>query len=122
MGSQNKSGDKSSLNRPHTISGHHVRPNNPFIEFKKDDVEQSIPARFEQMVEKYPDRLAVKDNNHELTYKALNQAANRIAQVILDALGEGEEPVALLLEHGAPIISAILGVLKAGKIYVPLDP
>src|SRR5262245_36694974 len=35
--------------------------------------------------------------------------------------GAGEEPIALLFEQGAPVIAAILGVLKAGKIYVPLD-
>jgi amino acid adenylation domain-containing protein len=122
MGDHVNSVDYSPLNRPRAPSGNQVRPNNPFIEFKKEDVEQSIPARFEQIVEKYPNRLAVKTKTDELTYCALNQAANRIARVILDRLGEGEEPVALLLEHGAPIIAVILGVLKAGKVYVPLDP
>ena len=37
-----------------------VRPTNPFIEFKKEEIEQSISDRFEQEVSKYPDRLAVK--------------------------------------------------------------
>jgi amino acid adenylation domain-containing protein len=45
-----------------------------------------------------------------------------VARSILAARGEAAEPVALLLEQGAPLIAAILGVLKAGKIYVPLDP
>ena len=45
-----------------------------------------------------------------------------MARAILAQLGEGQEPIALLLEDNAPMIVAILGVLKTGKIYVPLDP
>src|SRR5205807_2157727 len=41
---------------------------------------------------------------------------------ILGERGEGSEPIALLFAPEAPVIAAILGVLKAGKIYVPLDP
>ncbi|MFQ5684549.1 MAG: AMP-binding protein [Candidatus Binatia bacterium] len=99
-----------------------VRPTNPFVKFKKEDIEQSIPDRFEKMVRLYPDRLAVKTRDHQLTYDELNKAANRVAHAILEQRGKGNEPVALLFEHGASAIAAILGVLKAGKIYVPLDP
>ena len=64
-----------------------VGPTNPFIEFKKEEIEQSIPARFEQQVPRYPDRLAVKTRNHALTYNALNRAANRVAHAILAKRG-----------------------------------
>ena len=97
-------------------------PTNPFVEFKKEEVEQSIPARFEQRVVKYADRIAVKTRNHTLTYGALNKMANRLANTILTHRGEKEEPIALFLEHDAPMIAVILAVLKAGKICVPLDP
>lgn len=99
-----------------------VRPTNAFVEFKKEEIDQSIPDRFEKQVDRYPDRIAIKTRNQELTYKTLNQAANRVARSILNQRGKGEEPVALILENGAPMIAAILGVLKTGKIYVPLDP
>jgi amino acid adenylation domain-containing protein len=99
-----------------------VRPANPFIEFKKEEIEQSIPARFEEQVHKYPERTAVKTQNRRWSYDELNKAANRAARAILEKRGESEEPIALLLEKDAPMIAAILGVLKAGKIYVPLDP
>ncbi|MFQ5874601.1 MAG: amino acid adenylation domain-containing protein, partial [Dehalococcoidia bacterium] len=104
-----------------SLQGDRVRPTNPFVPFKKEEIEQSIPARFEQQVRSYPDRLAVKTRKHELTYEALDKAANRVARAILAQRGTGEEPIALLFEHGAPAIVAILGVLKAGKFYVPLD-
>jgi amino acid adenylation domain-containing protein len=100
----------------------HPRPTNPFIEFAAEEVEQSIPARFERQVDRYPDRRAIKVGPHQLTYAELNRAANRVARAILARTGHEQEPVALLLEHGASLIAAILGALKAGKIYLPLDP
>ncbi len=48
--------------------------------------------------------------------------ANRIAHTILARRGEGAEPVVLLFDPNAPLLATILGVLKAGKTYVPLDP
>src|SRR3990172_3079916 len=97
-------------------------PSGSFVEFDKEEVEQSIPDRFEQMVRRYPERIAVKTKNYTLTYAELNRMANRVARAILARRGEGEEPIALLLEHDAPMVAAILGTLKAGKIFVPLDP
>ncbi|MGH8056371.1 MAG: non-ribosomal peptide synthetase, partial [Candidatus Entotheonellia bacterium] len=49
-------------------------------------------------------------------------AADRVAHAVLAMRGSGEEPVALLLEKDAPLMAAIMGVLKAGKICVMLDP
>lgn len=91
------------------------------IEFTKEEVEQSIPKRFEGQVSKYAHYTAVKTSRHELTYDDLNKAANHVAQAILAQCGEGAEPVALLLEHGASLLIGSLGVLKAGKICVLLD-
>ena len=99
-----------------------IRPTNPFIEFKKEDIEQTIPSRFEKMVEKFSDRLALKTKRKEFTYTELNRAANHIANEILSVGAESREPVALLAEKNGDLIAAILGTLKAGKIYVPLDP
>lgn len=104
------------------MPGNLIRPTNPFTPFQKEDIQQSIPERFEQVVEKHPDQLAVKDKNHELTYKKLNLEANRIAHAISDKSEGGEEPVALLLEQSALAIIAILGILKTGNFYVPLEP
>jgi amino acid adenylation domain-containing protein len=104
------------------IRGNLIRPTNPFVEFRRAEIEQSIPDRFEQQAKKYPKNIAVKTENDEWTYEALNQTANRIAQTILALCGRGEERIALLFEHDAPMIAGLLGVLKAGKTYVPLDP
>jgi amino acid adenylation domain-containing protein len=103
------------------VQSRRVCPTNAFVAFGKVEIEQSIPARFEQQVRRNPKRLAVKAKNYAFTYGELNGAANRVARALLAQHAGGEGPIGLLLEHGIPMIIAILGVLKAGKIYLPLD-
>ena len=105
-----------------TIQAKCVHPAGTFVEFMRAEIEQSIPDRFEQQVAQHPERIAVRGKPVTFTYEALNKFANRLARAILKWCGQGAVPVAVLLEHGAPAIAAFLGVLKAGKIYVPLDP
>ncbi len=93
-----------------------------FIELQPNEIEQSVPERFEKIVERYADRLAIKTRTRELTYRQLNEAANRVARSILATCGEKAEPVALMFGQGVQAIIAILAVLKTGKFYVPLDP
>lgn len=122
--------DLASQQLPHCQSYEHqqaikaqsFRPTEKCEELPIDDVEKSIPERFEKIVRRYPNRLAVKMGNRGLTYNDLNQAANRVARAIRAKRGEGSEPIALLFEHGIDSIVAIFGVLKAGKFYVALDP
>jgi amino acid adenylation domain-containing protein len=97
-------------------------PSGTFVEFSKEDVETSIPARFEKIVRKHANRLAVKMGDESLTYDELNRYANRIAHTILDRRGPGSEPIGLFLGKSIDLIAAIFGVLKAGKFYVVLDP
>lgn len=99
-----------------------IRPAAAFRPFPREAIEQSIPARFEQQVAAYPERLAVKSRGHALTYSALDRLANHLGHAILAERGHREEPVALLCAQGAVLVAAILGILKAGKFYVPLDP
>jgi len=97
-------------------------PSGRFEEFTKEEVEQSIPERFEKIVKRYPDRIAIKEAGQAVTYAELNQRANRLAHAILDRRGERNLPVAILMEHGTSNLVAIVAALKAGKIYIPLDP
>jgi len=93
-----------------------------FAEFAREDIEQSIPDRFAAQVRLHPNRTAVKTPNYEWTYSELNARSDAIAQTALTLLGPAPERVALLLERDTPIVAGILGALKAGKTYVPLDP
>jgi amino acid adenylation domain-containing protein len=108
-------------------SDDHIRakcfhPNGAFIEFAEDEIEQSITERFEKIVRKFPDRTAVETRRHRLTYGDLNRTANKTAHAVLLTCGDKNHSIAVLMDHDAPVISAIMGALKAGKFYVPLDP
>lgn len=102
--------------------GNVVCPSKPFITFKKQDIEQSIPARFQEQVRKHPHNIAVHTKNYHWTYSELNSRANQVALAILKQCTLKEERIALLFEHDAPMVAGILAVLQVGKTYVPLDP
>jgi amino acid adenylation domain-containing protein len=97
-------------------------PTNAFVPFGKEEIEQSIPSRFVRCVRTHPRHIAIITKKHRWTYEELNVRANRIALEILAQLGEEQGRVALLLNHDAHAVAAMLGVLKANKAYVPLDP
>jgi amino acid adenylation domain-containing protein len=96
-------------------------PTNAFTPFARTALDGSVAARFEAQVALHGSRPAVVTDGRVLSYAALNGAANRLARVLL-ARGPGVGPVVLLMEHGAPTITAMLAALKTGKIFVPLDP
>ena len=97
-------------------------PSGTFVEFKREEIDQSIPERFEKIVLRYPDRIAVQTKNNTLTYFELNRAANRIAHTVLAERGEKDEPVVTLVDQDTDAMAALLGVFKTSKTCVPLDP
>ena len=105
-----------------SIAKDDIRPANAFARFERSEIEQPITKRFEAQVRKYPAQIAVKTANHEWSYAELNAKANQIAHSTLELVGDNEARIALLFAHDAPMIAGMLGVLKAGKTYVPLDP
>ena len=120
MSNQYGSGENFSP-KQQTIQSRRFNPNGSHIEFRTEEIEQSISDRFEEQVARYPDRLAVKAGSGALTYEELNRAANRVARAVLAQRGESEEPIVLLLDHDDQMIAALLAVLKTGKICVVLD-
>jgi len=107
---------------PRARPSERVRPTNAFVPFGKEWLDRSMADRFEHIVALYPQRPAILDRGRAISYEELNQSANQIAHLILEARGDKPEPVALLLGHGPLVISAMLAVLKVGKFYVALDP
>jgi amino acid adenylation domain-containing protein len=95
---------------------------NASVSFSSADLEQAIPDRFEKIVRQFPDRVAVKTPDQVVTYRELNAQATRVARAILAKRGHRAEPVALLFENGVALTAAMLGVLKAGKFFVLVDP
>ncbi|OBK81100.1 non-ribosomal peptide synthetase [Mycobacterium sp. 1164985.4] len=82
----------------------------------------SIPARFGAQVSRTPDSVALTCQGRSWTYRQLDEAANRWAH-FLTARGVGPgQRVALLLNRSAEAVVAMVGVLKTGAAYVPIDP
>ncbi|WP_286191325.1 non-ribosomal peptide synthetase [Comamonas sp. JC664] len=83
--------------------------------------EKSLAALFEAQVSRTPDAVAVEYQGERLTYGELNRRANQLAHH-LRALGVGPEVrVGLCVERSLELVVSVLGILKAGGVYVPLD-
>ena len=77
---------------------------------------------FSQLAEEDGDRLAIDDSRGtRVTYGQLEKSANRLASYLLSEVGSGSV-VAIISEDTVTVITAILASLKAGCIFVPLDP
>lgn len=84
--------------------------------------DRGLRQLFEARVERTPDKVAVVFAGERLSYRELNQRANRLARY-LQTLGVGTETlVGIGLQRSLQMVVALLGVLKAGGAYVPLDP
>ncbi len=83
---------------------------------------KNFPILFEEQVEQTPNLPAVVFKKQKLNYREVNERANRIAHS-LRKLGAGPEvPVGLYLERSDDLVISILGIMKAGSPYVPIDP
>jgi non-ribosomal peptide synthetase component F len=82
---------------------------------------EPVHVRVTRHAQAQPDALAVIDGEERLSYRELDQRAQRIACWLLDhGLGVGQ-PVAIIADRSAAFVVGMLGVLKAGGAYVPLD-
>jgi len=86
------------------------------------ELDQCVHQLFEQQAERTPDALAAAFQNEQLTFAELNRRANQLA-AYLKAQGAGAETaVGIRIEPSLEMLIAVLGTLKAGSAYVPLDP
>ncbi|MDZ8188239.1 MAG: amino acid adenylation domain-containing protein [Nostoc sp. ChiSLP02] len=96
-----------------------VEWNDTQIDYPQD---KCIHQLFEEQVERTPDAIAVVFENQQLTYQELNTRANQLAHY-LQSLGVGADAlVGICVERSLEMVVGLLGILKAGGTYVPLDP
>ena len=90
---------------------------NSYIADRKYDTVKSI---FEKIVNTNSNSIAVKYGDDEYTYKELNEISNQIADKLLNNYPE-QKQIAFSLNRKKELIAIIMGIIKAGKTYVPID-
>ena len=83
---------------------------------------RTLPDAFEAQAARTPDAPAVSAGADHLTYRQLDERANRLARLLIEAGAGPERFVALALPRTADLIVALLAVLKSGAAYLPVDP
>lgn len=87
-----------------------------------DQTYTCIHTLFESQVERNPDAIAVEYEGDSLTYRELNRRANQVAHLLYSKGVKQEDLVGICMGRCMEMIIAILGILKAGAAYVPIDP
>ncbi|MEH1848674.1 MAG: amino acid adenylation domain-containing protein [Nostoc sp.] len=96
-----------------------VEWNNP----NTDNIDhQCIHQVFEQQVERTPNAIALIFDNQQLTYRELNNQANRVAHYLQKLGVKPEVLVSICMERSPAMVIGLLAILKAGGAYLPLDP
>ncbi|MBU9709582.1 amino acid adenylation domain-containing protein [Paenibacillus sp. AK121] len=83
---------------------------------------QTIQKRFEEQVERTPDHIAVVWGQQSLTYRELNERANRLARTLRAKGVKPDQSVGIMVYRSLDMIVGIYAILKAGGAYVPIDP
>nr|QEO74529.1 condensation domain-containing protein [uncultured bacterium] len=82
----------------------------------------TLPALFAQQVARSPEAPAVTFEHRTLSYRELDRISGRLAARLLDLGVQPDTVVGVLMERSVEMVAALLGVLKAGASYLPLDP
>lgn len=96
-----------------------VEWNNTTVDYPKH---QCIHQLFEEQAKKNPDSIAVVFEDRSFTYQELNHRANQLAHYLQKIGVQTESLVGICIERSLDMIVGLLGILKAGAAYVPLDP
>jgi len=83
---------------------------------------KTVCELFELQVKRTPDSVAVIHENRQVTYRELNERANRLAFLLREKGAKPNIIVAILVSISVDTIISILGVLKSGGAYLPIDP
>ncbi|PHM37495.1 non-ribosomal peptide synthetase [Xenorhabdus innexi] len=92
---------------------------NTFADFSHNTLIQQL---FEEQAQRTPDAMAVIFAEESLSYGELNRLANQLAHSLIAFGVRPDDRVAIHVERGLEMIIGLLGILKAGAGYVPLDP
>ncbi len=86
------------------------------------ELSQSFQDLFEKQVSKTPDQIAVVCNDQSLTYRELNKKANQLASILQSKDVSTESIIGVMVDRSLEMIIGMVGILKAGAAYLPIDP
>ncbi|MBV9462862.1 MAG: AMP-binding protein, partial [Verrucomicrobiae bacterium] len=104
------------------MSSSPVQPPSDFAEFPRSALEGSLARRFRERAVRFPDAIAVKSGRDSLTYSQLDLASDALARDLIEKDGRDPLPIGTWMAPGCELVTAALAILKAGKIWVPIDP
>ncbi|AWM05853.1 MupA/Atu3671 family FMN-dependent luciferase-like monooxygenase [Bradyrhizobium symbiodeficiens] len=93
-----------------------------------NDTDRPLPGphcvheAFEAQVDRTPDKVALVDGSRSLTYRELDRRANHVARALIAGGAMPDQMVGIHVERSAEMMIGLLGILKAGAAYVPMDP
>lgn len=82
---------------------------------------QSLPGAISQIAHQYPGNIAIEVTSKKMSYRSLDELSERVANYLIIKCGSQIQPIAILTQDPFAFNVAVLGTLKAGKFYVPLD-
>jgi amino acid adenylation domain-containing protein len=84
--------------------------------------EETLVSRFEAQARRTPQQIAYRDENTQLDYRTLSDRSAQLARYLVAACGVAQqEPVALIMNRSEWLLTGMLGILKAGAAYLPID-
>jgi amino acid adenylation domain-containing protein len=89
---------------------------------RREVAETTVDALFARQAARTPDAVALVVAGRERTYAEVDRDANRLAHALRATGAAPERIVGILLPRGADLVTAVLGTLKSGAAYLPLDP
>jgi amino acid adenylation domain-containing protein len=97
------------------------------MEFNKTSAayprDKTILDLFKEHVGNIPEKIAVRDERNSFSYSELNTRSDLVAKYLISIFGErNNTPIAVLLGRSSHVLVILLGILKSGRSYIPLDP
>ncbi|WP_155983855.1 AMP-binding protein, partial [Paenibacillus sp. 1-18] len=84
--------------------------------------DKTIHQMFEEQAERTPEHTAIVFGESRLTYRELNERANRLARTLRNQGVQADQRVGLMAERSLDMMVGMFAILKAGGAYVPIDP
>lgn len=93
--------------------------NDTEVKYNKNN---NVIKQFQNMVKKYPDKIAVVCENKKISYKELEEKSNVLAEYLLKNGSKKQNVIGILINRSLELAVGLLAILKVGGIYLPIDP